>query len=261
MPKPLHLIVACSENRVIGRARKLPFNIPEDKAWFHEKTAGTTVVLGRICFETWPKVLADGRQPVVITSNQGLASGRVRAAPNVPGALAIAQFGLTHYWVHTFWGGALAAAGGALIFGACRRLWRAARPFLGIKFHGAIQRAKPQPRQTVDHAAPAVGTLQGIVPAGRAVAIHLGQKISQVWTAQQGFDLGKFGLGRLRLGPDGVTCITFRPGWVKTDMGGAGAPLEVDRSVSAMRQTIDGLTKKHTDLVDALTLDCPYLFL
>lgn len=44
------------------------------------------------------------------------------------GALAIAQFGLTHYWVHTFWGGALAAAGGALIFGACRRLWRTARP-------------------------------------------------------------------------------------------------------------------------------------
>jgi NAD(P)-dependent dehydrogenase (short-subunit alcohol dehydrogenase family) len=34
------------------------------------------------------------------------------------------------------------------------------------------------------------------------------------------------------------------PGWVKTDMGGPGAALEVDRSVSAMRQTIAGLTKK-----------------
>jgi dihydrofolate reductase len=68
MPKPLNLIVACAENRVIGRAGKLPFDIPEDKARFHEKTAGTTVVLGRICFETWPRVLADGRQPVVITS-------------------------------------------------------------------------------------------------------------------------------------------------------------------------------------------------
>ena len=64
----LSLIVACAENRVIGRDRQLPFDIPEDKQWFHEKTANTTVVLGRICFETWPKVLADGRQPVVITS-------------------------------------------------------------------------------------------------------------------------------------------------------------------------------------------------
>lgn len=68
MPKPIQLIVACAENRIIGRDGRLPFDIPEDKAWFHDKTAGQTVVLGRICFETWPKVLADGRQPVVITS-------------------------------------------------------------------------------------------------------------------------------------------------------------------------------------------------
>jgi dihydrofolate reductase len=90
-PKPIHLIVACAENRVIGRAGRLPFDIPEDKAWFHDKTAGQTVVLGRICFETWPRVLADGRQPVVITGNRSIGSDRVRVAGNVPGALAIAQ--------------------------------------------------------------------------------------------------------------------------------------------------------------------------
>ncbi|HET7535533.1 MAG TPA: dihydrofolate reductase, partial [Candidatus Didemnitutus sp.] len=60
MAKPLNLIVACAENRVIGRDRKLPFRIPEDHAWFHEKTAGQTVILGRICYETWPRVLLDG---------------------------------------------------------------------------------------------------------------------------------------------------------------------------------------------------------
>jgi dihydrofolate reductase len=91
VPKPIQLIVACSENRVIGRDRKLPFHIPEDKAWFHEKTAGQTVVLGRICFETWPKVLADGRQPVVITRNQALARPNVRITNNVPAALAVAR--------------------------------------------------------------------------------------------------------------------------------------------------------------------------
>jgi dihydrofolate reductase len=89
--KPVQLIVACAENRVIGRERKLPFDIPEDKAWFHGKTAGQTVVLGRICFETWPKVLADGRRPVVITRDLSLASDRVRVAATVPEALAIAQ--------------------------------------------------------------------------------------------------------------------------------------------------------------------------
>ncbi|MBA3850054.1 MAG: hypothetical protein C0502_08665 [Opitutus sp.] len=88
---PLNLIVACAANRVIGRARRLPFDIPEDKAWFHEKTAGTTVVLGRICYEIWPRVRQDGRVPVVITSNQKLAEPGVHVAADVPQALALAQ--------------------------------------------------------------------------------------------------------------------------------------------------------------------------
>ena len=91
MPQPIQLIVACAENRVIGRAGRLPFDIPEDKQWFHDRTAHQTVVLGRICFETWPKVLADGRQPVVISRNRALASDRVRVAADVPAALALAQ--------------------------------------------------------------------------------------------------------------------------------------------------------------------------
>jgi dihydrofolate reductase len=91
MAKPIQLIVACAENRVIGRAGRLPFDIPEDKRWFHDQTANQTVVLGRICFETWPRVQADGRQPVVITRNRALASDRVRVAPDVTAALALAR--------------------------------------------------------------------------------------------------------------------------------------------------------------------------
>jgi dihydrofolate reductase len=106
MAKPLNLIVACAENRVIGRDGKLPFHIPEDYAWFHEKTAGQTVVLGRICYATWPRVLLDGRVPVVLTtqpdavradaqkrfgSNLRGAQVPPYTAANVPEALAIAQ--------------------------------------------------------------------------------------------------------------------------------------------------------------------------
>lgn len=68
MSHPIELIVACAENRIIGRAGRLPFDIPEDKQWFNDQTANQTVVLGRICFETWPGVLSDGRRPIVITS-------------------------------------------------------------------------------------------------------------------------------------------------------------------------------------------------
>lgn len=102
MPKPVQLIVACAENRVIGRDRALPFHIPEDKAWFHDRTANQVVVLGRICFETWPRVLRDGRKPVVISSQPDLilrlaeqkrepSSFVPRIARNVPEALALAE--------------------------------------------------------------------------------------------------------------------------------------------------------------------------
>ncbi len=90
-PKPLHLIVACTENRVIGRGGRLPWHIAEDTAFFHTATAGQTVVLGRVCYETWPQVRSDGRHPVVISRNSALALPGVHVTPTFPSALAIAD--------------------------------------------------------------------------------------------------------------------------------------------------------------------------
>jgi NAD(P)-dependent dehydrogenase (short-subunit alcohol dehydrogenase family) len=42
----------------------------------------------------------------------------------------------------------------------------------------------------------------------------------------------------LTYGPQGATCLTFHPGWVQTDMGGAEAALTVQESVSALRATL-----------------------
>jgi dihydrofolate reductase len=69
MPKLLNLIVACAENRVIGRDGKLPWHIPEDAQFLHDRTAGNICVLGRVCYDTWPAVHADGRRPVVLTNH------------------------------------------------------------------------------------------------------------------------------------------------------------------------------------------------
>lgn len=47
--------------------------------------------------------------------------------------------------------------------------------------------------------------------------------------------------------PDYAKAImaVISPGWVKTDMGGAGATLEVERSVDLMRKTVAGLSFTH----------------
>jgi NAD(P)-dependent dehydrogenase (short-subunit alcohol dehydrogenase family) len=42
-----------------------------------------------------------------------------------------------------------------------------------------------------------------------------------------------------------ATLVAINPGWVRTDLGGTGAPMDVERSVAAMRQTFAGLTRRH----------------
>jgi NAD(P)-dependent dehydrogenase (short-subunit alcohol dehydrogenase family) len=49
----------------------------------------------------------------------------------------------------------------------------------------------------------------------------------------------------LELEARGVTCVLFHPGWVKTDMGGAGAAIEIKTSIDGMRAVIAKL--KHSD--------------
>ncbi len=62
------IIVAISENNVIGKDGKIPWHIPEDLKRFRTLTMGNTVLMGRKTFESLGKPL-DGRENIVITRN------------------------------------------------------------------------------------------------------------------------------------------------------------------------------------------------
>lgn len=49
----------------------------------------------------------------------------------------------------------------------------------------------------------------------------------------------------LELGPRGVVCMSFHPGWVRTGMGGAGADIDVTTSVAGIRRVIAAANDSH----------------
>lgn len=49
----------------------------------------------------------------------------------------------------------------------------------------------------------------------------------------------------IELGAQGVTCMTFHPGWVKTDMGGEGADLAPAEAVASLRRVIAAANASH----------------
>ncbi len=69
----ISLIVAASENNVIGRAGDLPWKLPDDLRHFKQLTMGKPVVMGRKTWESLRRPLP-GRQNVVITHQRDYAA-------------------------------------------------------------------------------------------------------------------------------------------------------------------------------------------
>ena len=98
----IHLIYARARNGVIGRDNQLPWHLPEDMAFFKQKTAGSTVVMGRKTWDSLPPRFRPlpGRLNIVITRQPDWSENGARRATGLREALSAAeQSGTATAWV------------------------------------------------------------------------------------------------------------------------------------------------------------------
>src|SRR5688572_9779145 len=86
----LSIIVAMSENRVIGRNHRLPWHLPADLKRFKQLTTGHTIVMGRKTFESIGKPLLN-RRNVVLTRDGNFRAPGVEVAHELDEAIALAK--------------------------------------------------------------------------------------------------------------------------------------------------------------------------
>lgn len=95
MKKRIVLIAAMTLNRVIGKDGKLPWNIPEELAWFKARTLGHTVIMGRKTWESLPEKSRPlpTRWNIVVTSQPNYQADGAIVARSLTHALDMAQPG------------------------------------------------------------------------------------------------------------------------------------------------------------------------
>ncbi|MCJ8518372.1 dihydrofolate reductase [Pseudorhizobium tarimense] len=88
---PVSIVVAVSENGVIGRDGGMPWRLSTDLKRFKALTMGKPIVVGRKTLESFGGKPLPGRPHVVVTRNADFAVDGAVRAQSVEDALAVAQ--------------------------------------------------------------------------------------------------------------------------------------------------------------------------
>jgi dihydrofolate reductase len=89
MKRPLCLVFAMSDARVIGKGGSLPWHIPEDLRHFKNVTVGHAVVMGRKTYDSVGKPLPN-RRNIVVSRDPSLRREGAEVAPTLEAALDLA---------------------------------------------------------------------------------------------------------------------------------------------------------------------------
>ncbi len=85
------VIVAASENNVIGINNQLPWKLPDDFKFFKNTTYGFPIIMGRKTWESLGGKPLKGRHNIVITRQPDYTAEGVTITNSLAGALAIAE--------------------------------------------------------------------------------------------------------------------------------------------------------------------------
>lgn len=88
--KPVYIIVACSENRVIGKGGRLPWKIPEDSKFLRDSIRGGILIEGRKCYDEIGKAFL-GAETIVLSRNPDFNPPDATVLKSLPEALDYAQ--------------------------------------------------------------------------------------------------------------------------------------------------------------------------
>ncbi len=87
--KPLCLVFAMSDSRVIGKGNGLPWRIPEDLKHFKSVTMGHAVISGRKTYDSVGKPLP-GRRNIIVTRDASLKREGAEVVTSLEEALTLA---------------------------------------------------------------------------------------------------------------------------------------------------------------------------
>jgi dihydrofolate reductase len=80
------LVLAVSDNGVIGRDNQLPWHLPADLRFFKQLTTGHTVIMGRKTYESIGRPLPN-RRNIVVSRQEGMGIAGVEVYDSLGGAL------------------------------------------------------------------------------------------------------------------------------------------------------------------------------
>lgn len=87
---PISLIVAASQNNVIGKDNDLPWHLPRDLQYFKKITTGCPIIMGRKTYESIGKALPN-RLNIVITRNADYQLSDADIVHDLPSAIDLAR--------------------------------------------------------------------------------------------------------------------------------------------------------------------------